>query len=66
MAKKVEKKNDEVPLKTICSQMKIEPRDARRRLRKAKIAGHDTRERWVFKKGSSALEKAKEALRPSA
>lgn len=55
-----------VPLKTLCSQMKVDPRTARRRLRKAKITGHDARDRWSFKKGSPAFEKAREAIRAGA
>lgn len=53
---------DSVPLKALCQEMKLDPRAARRVLRKAKISGHDSRDRWTFKKGSSALDKAREAL----
>lgn len=54
---------EEIPLKKLCSQLKIDPRDARRRLRKAKITGHSASARWSFKLGSAALTKAREALR---
>lgn len=50
-----------VPLKQLCGTA-IDPRDARRVLRKANIAGHDSRDRWTFKKGSAALDKAREIL----
>lgn len=64
-AKKTVSQSDSnmVPLKSICKQLDVEPRLARRKLRKAKIAGHGERDRWLFRKDSPQLEKAKEALR---
>lgn len=53
---------EEIPLKTLCSQLKIDPRDARRRLRKAKVNGHSASARWSFKKGSPAFAKARSVL----
>lgn len=55
-------KGDGVALKTLCQQLKIDPRMARRKLRKADISGHDARDRWTFKPGSTALTKAREVL----
>lgn len=52
-----------VALKQLCGK-DIEPRDARRLLRKANIQGHDSRDRWTFKKGSPAHEAAKAAIAP--
>lgn len=57
------KNNGLIPLKTLCSQLKVDPRSARRKLRKAKINGHTARDRWTFKAGSPSLTKAREALR---
>lgn len=66
--KKVAKTNgakpvsDGVALKVLCKELKVDPRLARRKLRKAEISGHDARDRWTFKPGSSALTKAREVL----
>lgn len=54
--------SDLVALKTLCKELKVEPRLARRKLRKASITGHDARDRWNFKPGSGALTKAREVL----
>jgi hypothetical protein len=64
VAKKVSIKSTDglVPLKKICADLKIDPRMARRKLRSAKITGHDARDRWNFKKGSNAYDKAREVL----
>lgn len=42
-----------VVLKTICSQLKIEPKAARRKLRAAKLSFHGSRERWTFAPGQA-------------
>jgi hypothetical protein len=52
-----------IPLKTLCKDLDIDPRLARRKLRKAKISGHSERNRWSFKKGSPQLDKARECLK---
>lgn len=46
-----------IPLKAVCAGLKVDPRSARRRLRKAGLAGHEARDRWSFKPGSTLLEK---------
>lgn len=58
-AKKVVKApvDGEVTLKAICAELKIEPRIARRKLRKAKLDSHDARDRWTFKAGSATHTK---------
>lgn len=50
-----------IPLKTICGQLKIEPRLARRKLRNAELSFHGMRERWTFT--PSQATKVKEILR---
>jgi hypothetical protein len=52
-------KTDEVTLATLCVELKIEPRAARIKLRKAKIAHGD---RWEWKVGSAELTKVKKLL----
>lgn len=52
---------DRVALKTLCSQLKIEPRAARRKLRAAELSFHDHRDRWNFT--PKQAEKVKEVLR---
>ena len=42
----------------------IDPRMARRKLRKAKISGHDFRDRWTFAVGSNAYKAAIAVLTP--
>jgi hypothetical protein len=66
--KKVSTKSTDglIPLKTLCKDLEIDPRMARRKLRKAKISGHDARDRWSFKKGSPSYDKAREALQAAA
>lgn len=54
--------SDLIALKVLCKELKVEPRLARRKLRKADITGHDARDRWSFKPGSTALTKAREVL----
>lgn len=41
-------KSGKIALKTICSQMKVEPKAARRKLRRSELAFHDKRDRWTF------------------
>jgi len=51
-----------ISLKKLCGT-EIDPRTARRVLRKAKIAGHNASDRWTFKKDSASLTKAREVLK---
>lgn len=50
-----------IALKTICGQLKIEPRAARRKLRNAELDFHDHRDRWTFT--PKQAERVKELLR---
>ncbi len=61
-AKKVTKKtaSNLVPLKKICQELEIDPRMARRKLRAADLAGHDSSSRWEFTPAQA--KKAKEIL----
>ncbi len=52
-----------IVLKSLCSQLKINPRIARRKLRKAGLAFHGHRDRWTFTEKQA--EKVKEVLRPN-
>ena len=52
-------KTDEVTLATLCAELKLEPRVARVKLRKEKIAHGD---RWEWKVGSAELTKVKKLL----
>ena len=52
---------DGIALKTICGQLKIEPRAARRKLRNAELDFHDHRDRWTFT--PKQAERVKEILR---
>lgn len=61
--RKTGKKAERVALKTICSQMKIDPKAARRKLRKAELSFHGERERWTFTEAQAA--KVKEVLKSS-
>lgn len=61
-AKLVKKSDgDGIALKSICGQLKMEPRLARRKLRAAGLAFHGKRERWTFT--PTQATKAKEILR---
>jgi len=61
VATKTTRTGDGTPLKSICSQLKIEPRLARRKLRAANLAFHGAKERWSFTDAQTA--KVKEILR---
>lgn len=62
----------ELNLKQLCNELSkelkvdIDPRMARRKLRKAKITGHDFRDRWTFLRDSTAHKAAIKALTPAA
>lgn len=68
---KTEATGNELNLKQLCNQLSkqlkvdIDPRMARRKLRKAKITGHDFRDRWTFLAGSKAYEAAVAVLTPA-
>ena len=69
-AKKKEKepeadRTNVVTLKQLCFDLKVEPRIARRRLRKA-LGQVGTGSRWEWEKGSEALDKVKAAICPPA
>lgn len=61
----------ELNLKQLCNEMSkklnvdIDPRMARRKLRKAKISGHDFRDRWTFLRDSNAFKAAVAILTPA-
>lgn len=61
--KKAAKPSGKTPLKTICGPLKMDPKAARRKLRKAGFTWHDKRDRWTFTDAQAA--KAKEILRPA-
>lgn len=52
-----------VPLKALCSELKVDPRLARRKLRREGVTGHDARTRWTWKPGSEQLKKVRELLK---
>lgn len=54
---------EKTALKSLCSQLRIEPKVARRKLRAAKFSWHGSRERWVMT--PAQLERAREILKPS-
>jgi hypothetical protein len=54
---------EKTALKSLCSQLKIEPKAARRKLRKAGFSWHGSRERWVMT--AAQLEKVREILKPT-
>lgn len=64
-AKKVVKApvDGEVTLKAICAELKIEPRIARRKLRKAKLDSHDARDRWSWAAGSKQLDQIRDLIK---
>lgn len=47
-ARRVTKSEAGIPLKKICTELKLEPKAARRKLRAAALSFHGNRERWVF------------------
>jgi len=61
-APKAEVDSGIIPLKALCRELGVDPRLARRKLRRASISGHDPRNRWSFKKDSAVLSKAREVL----
>lgn len=60
MAKRVTK-SAAVVLKSICKDLNMEPKAARRKLRKAGLSFHSAKERWVIPAGQ--VPKVKEVLR---
>lgn len=46
--RKTGKKAERTALKSICSSLKMDPKAARRKLRKAGLSFHGMRERWTF------------------
>lgn len=56
-------KVEKTALKSLCSQLRIEPKVARRRLRKAKFSWHGSRERWMMT--PKQVEAAREILKPA-
>ena len=60
-AAKVDRDPDLVTLKELCFQLDVEPRIARRRLRKA-VGTIGTGSRWEWKKDSEELAKVRQAL----
>lgn len=61
--RKTGKKSEKVALKTICAQLKIDPKAARRKLRKAELSFHGAKERWIFTEAQAA--KVREILKES-
>lgn len=57
------RKIEKIALKTICSQLKIEPKAARRKLRASELSFHGEGERWVFTEAQAA--KVREILKES-
>lgn len=60
---KAPRKTEKVALKSICSQMKIDPKAARRKLRKSDLGFHSTKDRWMFTESQAA--KVREILKES-
>lgn len=57
-------KSEKTPLKAICAKLRIEPKAARRKLRKAAgLSFHGGRERWTFTPAQAL--KVIEILKPS-
>lgn len=48
MATKVKSAGKSIVLKSICQELKVEPKAARRKLRAAGLSFHSKRERWVM------------------
>ena len=53
---------DLVPLKKLCLEAKLDPKTARRKLRKAKFDFHAMKDRWAFKPDSEELAACRKAL----
>lgn len=62
-ARKTGKKIERTVLKTICATLKIDPKAARRKLRKAGFSWHGSRERWSMTEAQAA--KVREILKES-
>jgi hypothetical protein len=62
VVKKVVKKTtgNTVSLKAICTELKVDPKVARRKLRAAGLKGHDAKSRWEFTQAQA--KKARELL----
>lgn len=52
------------PLKTICAKLGVEPKLARRKLRKAGLTFHSHRDRWMFT--PTQADKAREIIKGEA
>lgn len=52
-----------IALKTICATLKVDPKAARRKLRKSELAFHASRDRWQFTEAQA--ERVRELLRPN-
>lgn len=62
--RKVTRKAERIPLKAICAKLRLEPKAARRKLRKASgLSFHAAKERWTFTESQAA--KVREILKPS-
>lgn len=55
-------KLERIPLKSLCSQLRIEPKAARRKLRAAGFSWHGSRERWDMT--AKQAEAARNILKP--
>lgn len=62
-AKQAKPADGKIALKTICASLKIEPKAARRKLRKSELGFHGKRDRWMFTELQA--EKVREILKPS-
>lgn len=60
-ARKTSTKSAPVVLKSICKDLNMEPKAARRKLRKAGLSFHSAKERWVIP--AAQVAKVKETLR---
>lgn len=57
-----ETSTDVVPLKRLCLEAKVDPKAARRKLRKAKFDFHALKDRWSFPAGSPQLAQVRKTL----
>lgn len=60
--RKTGRKSEKIALKSICSQLRIEPKAARRTLRKSSLSFHGAKERWVFTEAQA--QKVRDILKP--
>lgn len=75
-AKSAKRTDGLIPLKSICSALRVEPKLARRKLRAAKLSFHTLTERWVMTEAQAAkvrlvikgekAEKKSKAAKPAA